>query len=210
MTRMTIALSCTLVIFFCRGSVYRAAAQENARPASVKVLVVYHSEQGHTAALAKGVEEGVKRVPQAGVSLKSAEAVTCDELLAADAVIVGSPVYWGNMSGVVKTFFDRWSTDCHVLPPTFAMKDKVGAAFVTGGEVSSGKEVTLLTILAAMLGNRMIVVSEGQALGATATTGEGKAPLTPSELDEGRRLGERVARLTQLIKKGRQSATKAK
>lgn len=45
------------------------------------------------------------------------------------------------------------------------MKDKIGAAFVTGGNVSSGKEVALLTIIAAMLGNRMIVVSEGRRWG---------------------------------------------
>lgn len=208
MNKSTTSWFIILAIMACAGSTRQAAAQGKASPVSVRVLVVYHSEQGHTAALAKGVEEGVKRVPGAGVSLKPAATVTCDELLAADAVIVGSPVYWGNMSGVVKTFFDRWSTDCHVLPPTFAMKDKVGAAFVTGGEASSGKEVTLLTVLAAMLGNRMIVVSEGQALGATATTGEGKAPLSPGELEEGRRLGERVARVAQMLKKGRQPSPK--
>ena len=31
-----------------------------------------------------------------------------DDLSSADAVIVGSPVYVGNMSGQVKTFFDNW------------------------------------------------------------------------------------------------------
>lgn len=205
MTSKSTTLICALTVLMLPMSARLGAGQAKTAPDAVKVLIVYHSEQGHTAALAKAVEEGAKKVPGAGVLIKNAAAVKCDELLAADAVVVGSPVYWGNMSGVVKTFFDRWSTDCHVLPPTFAMKDRVGAAFVTGGEVSSGKEVTLLTILAAMLGNRMIVVSEGQALGATATTGEGKSPLAANELDEGRRLGERVARVAQALKRGRQS-----
>jgi len=178
------------------------AAQEKGEGAPVRILIVYHSVQGHTASLARSVEEGARKVPGAAVTMKSAPDVQCSELLAADAVIVGSPVYWGNMSGVTKTFFDRWSTDCQVLPPSFAMKDKVGAAFVTGGEVSSGKEVALLTILAAMLGNRMIVVSEGQSLGATATTGEGKSPLSPQDLTEGRRLGERAARVALTLKRG--------
>jgi NAD(P)H dehydrogenase (quinone) len=210
MIRMTISLPWILMAVLFHPTYGRAWAQEEIPSVAVKVLIAYHSELGHTAALAKGVEEGVKRVPGAGAILKSVAAVKCDELLAADAVIIGSPVYWGNMSGAVKSFFDRWSTDCHVLPPTFAMKDKVGAAFVTGGEISSGKEVTLLTILAAMLGNRMIVISEGQALGATATTGEGTAALAPREMDEGRRLGERVARLAQTLKKGSSSAQKPK
>jgi NAD(P)H dehydrogenase (quinone) len=107
------------------------------------------------------------------------------------------------MAGEIKTFFDRWTTECKVLPPEFPMRDKVGAAFTTGGEVASGKELTLLSILAAMLANRMIVVSEGQALGATATTGEGDQTLADKDLDEARRLGERVARVTWTLKQGR-------
>ncbi len=205
MTDYAMILSCALACFFSSDASPGVVAQEKGRQEPAKILIAYHSEQGHTAALAKSVAEGVKRVSGAAVVLRSAPEVKCDDLFSADAVIVGSPVYWGNMSGVVKTFFDRWSGECHVLPPTFAMKDKVGAAFVTGGEVSSGKEVALLTILAAMLGNRMIVVSEGQALGATATTGEGKQPLTAQELDEGRRLGERVARVTLALKRGKKA-----
>jgi len=54
-----------------------------------------------------------------------------------------------------------------------------------------------------MLGNRMIVISEGQALGATATTGDGKLPVTEKELDEARRLGERVAEITLRFKQGK-------
>src|SRR2546425_3182871 len=58
------------------------------------------------------------------------------------------------MSGEVKTFFDNWQLKFGVFPE-FKMRNKVGAAFATGGQVSSGKEVTMLTILAAMLGNQM-------------------------------------------------------
>jgi len=171
-------------------------------PAPVKVLVAYHSTGGHTAALAKAVEAGARQAG-ANVTLRNVADVKCDELRATDALIVGTPVYWSNMAGQVKTFFDRFTTECQFLPPAFPMKDKAGAAFVTGGEVSSGKEIALMTILAAMLGNRMVVVSEGQALGAAATTGEGKDPLTEKELAEGRLLGERVAVLARTLKRGR-------
>jgi NAD(P)H dehydrogenase (quinone) len=186
------------------GSLFLAAAsQAHAQMQSTKILVVYYSKTGHTAALAKAVAEGAKKVRAAGVTLKTVTEVKCDELLAADALIVGSPVYWSNMAAEVKSFFDRWSTECKVLPPDFQMKDKVGAAFVTAGGVSSGKEVTLLTILAAMIGNRMIVLSEGEALGAAATTGEGKLPLDNKDLEDGRRLGERVAQVALTLKRGR-------
>jgi len=190
-----------LLSFLMAVGVARVQAAEVAR-----VLVVYHSRTGYTAAMAKAVAEGAKKVPGAEVTLKTVTEVSCAQLLAADALIVGSPVYWSNMAGEVKSFFDRWSSDCSVMPPGFQMQGKVGAAFVTGGEVSSGKEITLLTILTAMLANRMIVLSEGQALGAAATTGEGKAPITVKELEEGRRLGERVAKVALALKRGRESA----
>lgn len=180
-----------------------AATQANAQPESIKILVVYYSKTGHTAAMARAVAEGAKKTKAAETMIKTVSEVNCAELLAADALIVGSPVYWSNMAGEVKSFFDRWTTECKVLPPDFQMRDKVGAAFVTAGDVSSGKEVTLLTILAAMIGNRMIVLSEGQALGATATTGDGKSPLESKDLEEGRRLGERVAQVALTFKRGR-------
>jgi NAD(P)H dehydrogenase (quinone) len=107
------------------------------------------------------------------------------------------------MAAEVKAFFDKWTHDCNVLPPAFEMKDKIGAAFVTAGEVASGKEMTLLGMIAAMLGNRMIVLSEGEALGAAATTGEGKEPVSGKDLEQGRRLGERVARIAAQFKRGR-------
>ena len=185
------------------GLISLAAAQTNQPAEKVKILVVYHSRGGHTAALARAVAEGAKKNQHAEVTVKIVSEVKCAELLTTDALVVGSPVYWSNMAGEVKSFFDRWSTECNVLPPAFPMKDKIGAAFTTGGEVSSGKEVALLTIIAAMLGNRMIVVSEGQALGATATTGEGKLPLGEKELEEGRRLGERVAQVALTLKRGK-------
>jgi NAD(P)H dehydrogenase (quinone) len=186
-----------LVLFLFAAQVPSAAVPQT------KVLVVYHSGGGHTAALAAAVAEGARKRAGVEVTLKSVGQVACAELLATDALIVGSPVYWSNMSGEVKSFFDRWTTDCKVLPPAFPMKDKVGAAFATGGETSSGKEVTLMTILAAMLGNRMIVVSDGQALGATATTGTGGLPLDAQALDEGRRLGSRVAELAATLTRAR-------
>ncbi|NJL17557.1 MAG: flavodoxin family protein [Nitrospira sp.] len=151
--------------------------------------------------MADAVVAGAKSVSGTLVVLKRVGHVTADDLLSADAVIVGSPVYWSNMSGEVKTFFDNWQFKFGVFPE-YKMKDKVGAAFATGGQVSSGKEVTMLTILAAMLENRMIVVSDGGAFGASATT-EGDSPgIDDHELGSAKALGRRVADVAKLIKRG--------
>jgi len=169
-------------------------------PASrVKVLVTYHSLSGNTERMAEAVVDGVKSVSGTEAILKRVGKVTAEDLFSADAVVVGSPVYWSNMSGEVKTFFDNWQFKFGVFPE-FKMKNKIGAAFAVGGQVSSGKEVTMLTILAAMLGNQMIVVSGGGAFGASATT-EGDSPgIDNHELADAKELGRRVAEVAARFK----------
>lgn len=167
----------------------------------MKVLVTYHSLSGSTERMAEAVVDGVKSVSGAEAILKRVGKVTADDLFSVDAVVVGSPVYWSNMSGEVKTFFDNWQFKFGVFPD-FKMKNKIGAAFATGGQVSSGKEVTMLTILAAMLGNQMIVVSGGGAFGASATT-EGDSPgIDNKELADAKALGRRVAEVAVMMKRG--------
>lgn len=188
-----------LIGFLLAGWVGAALAAE--APASVTVLVAYHSATGHTEKMAQGVVEGAARIPGTRVVLKRVGDVAAGDLLSADAVVVGSPVYWSNMSGDVKKFFDDWQLKFGIFPG-FKMRDKVGAAFATGGQVSSGKEVTMLTILAAMLGNQMIVVSGGGAFGASATT-EGDSPgIDDKELASAKELGARVAEVTWMVKRG--------
>jgi len=167
----------------------------------VKVLVTYHSLSGNTERMAEAVVDGVKSVSGTEALLKRVGKVTADDLFSADAIVVGSPVYWSNMSGEVKTFFDNWQFKFGVFPE-FKMKNKIGAAFATGGQVSSGKEVTMLTILAAMLGNQMIVVSGGGAFGASATT-EGDSPgIDNKELADAKALGRRVAEVAVMMQRG--------
>jgi NAD(P)H dehydrogenase (quinone) len=175
------------------------AAQEQVP--RVTVLIAYYSLSGHTEKMAEEVAQGAKSISETRVVLKRVGDVTGPDLFSSDALIVGSPVYWANMAGDVKTFFDNWQFKFGVFPE-FKMRNKVGAAFATGGQVSGGKELTMLTILAAMLGNQMIVVSGGGAFGASATT-EGDSPgLDEKELSAGRALGKRVAEVAKTIKRG--------
>jgi NAD(P)H dehydrogenase (quinone) len=173
------------------------SAGESAR--AIKVLVTYHSLSGHTERMAEAVADGAKSLAGTTVLLKRVGQVTAEDLFSSDAIVVGSPVYWSNMSGEVKTFFDNWQFKFGVFPE-FKLKNKIGAAFATGGQISSGKEITMLTILAAMLGNQMIVVSAGGAFGASATT-EGDSPgINKQELADAHALGRRVAEVAALLK----------
>jgi NAD(P)H dehydrogenase (quinone) len=197
--RMTIVL----VLVASTLSIGEPGLGEEATPA-IKVLVAYHTVSGNTEKMAEAVAEGARLIPRTHVVLKRVGQVDADDLFSADAVVVGSPVYWSNMAGEVKTFFDNWQFKFGVFPD-FKMKNKVGAAFVTGGQISSGKEVTMLSILAAMLGNYMIVVSGGGAFGASATTEGDSAGIDDQELAGARALGRRVAEVATVVRAGRRS-----
>ena len=71
-----------------------------------RVLVVYHSVTGHTRALAEAVAEGARSVEGIDCRLLPVGEVSNDDLLAADAIIVGSPTYFGQMASEVKRMFD--------------------------------------------------------------------------------------------------------
>jgi NAD(P)H dehydrogenase (quinone) len=195
------SVGCSILLLLMVWVVVARPARAEEAQSAIKVLVAYHSVSGNTERMAEAVVEGARSVAGTDVVLKRVGQITADELFSADAIIVGSPVYWSNMSGEVKTFFDNWQFKFGVFPE-FKMKNKVGAAFATGGQVSSGKEVTMLTILAAMLGNQMIVVSGGGAFGASATT-EGDSPgIDNKEMADAQALGRRVAEVASIVKYG--------
>jgi NAD(P)H dehydrogenase (quinone) len=182
-----------------------ASPGDAADPAPVIVLVTYHSATGNTEKMAQGVAEGAKAVSGTSVVLKRVGEVKGDDLLSADAVIVGSPVYVGSMSGEVKTFLENWGPKFGLGTGARQMRNKVGAAFATGASGSNGKEITMLTILGAMLGSEMIVISAGGRFGrfgASATTGSDSPGIDAKEIAEARELGKRVAEVAALVKRG--------
>ena len=159
---------------------------------AINVLVVYYSMSGNTEALAKAVAEGVKRVPGVVVNIKQIKDVIKADVENAEGVILGSPTYYANIPGVMKTALDNWKMDWRV-----DLTNKVGAAFATGGGDSGGKEYVVISLLLYMLNNRMVVVgplfekpsfSYGE-FGVTARAGK----LDEEGRDAAARLGKRVA-----------------
>lgn len=73
------------------------------------LLVVYHSKTGRNRRLAEAVSAGAAHPDIAGVEVKilAARDAGPDDLLWADAVILGTPENFGYMSGALKDFFDR-------------------------------------------------------------------------------------------------------
>ncbi len=183
-----------LLLILCVGPEVSPAQQ---RPL---VLIAYYSQAGHTRAMAEAVARGARSVHGVGVKLLTVAEATREDVLAADAIIVGSPVYNANVAPQVAEFFNRWPFEGAPL------RDKIGAAFVTGGGISAGEELAQLDILHSMLIFGMVVVGGPEwtsPFGASAITFEipfdgtkrGSKLVMPEFEKKGEALGKRVAEL---------------
>lgn len=115
-----------------------------------KILVLYYSRSGNTKKMAEAVARGAEQ-ENLTVSLREVSAVTPDDLLEYEGIIVGSPTYYGTMAWEVKKLFDD-SVKHHTK-----LEGKVGAAFSTAANIGGGNETTNLSILQALLIHGMIV-----------------------------------------------------
>jgi NAD(P)H dehydrogenase (quinone) len=64
-----------------------------------EVLVVYDSESGNTEKMAFAIAEGVKQLRNVDVTVEKVDHASLDDLCSADGIIMGSPTYYGQMSG---------------------------------------------------------------------------------------------------------------
>ena len=159
------------------------------------ILILYDSHGPQIEAVASAVSEGVSRVHGARpVKKRILEAVRQD-LLEADAIILGSP-NWSGVTGSLKLWLDNQGD----LWEEGKLAGKIGAAFTTGRGRHSGLEFTLLAIIHWLLACGMVIVGlpwsermlvSGSYYGATAA---GEVSL--DDLEQAGVLGERVAGLS--------------
>lgn len=146
----------------------------------MKVLIVYYSLYGHTAQLARAVEEGARTVAGAEVLVRRVEefevvvqktandphisklrqeqqsvpVCTLDDLRAADAVIFGSPTRYGNMTAQMKQLIDSTAS----LWLKGEMEGKPAGVFTSTASTHGGQETTLLSMMIPLLHLGMIIV----------------------------------------------------
>ena len=73
------------------------------------LLVVYHTQTGHTEAMARAVVRGARHpeMDEVEVRLRRAVEAGLADLMWADAIVFGTPENFGQLSGGMKDFFDR-------------------------------------------------------------------------------------------------------
>ncbi len=197
-----------------------------------KVLVLYHSMYGHVETMANAVAEGargvagvevtVKRVPETmsaeifknagGKADQAAEVATPAELADYDAIIVGTPTRFGNMSGQMRNFFDQTGG----LWAKGALAGKVASVFTSTG-TGGGQEMTITSTWTTLAHHGMIIVpigyttpelfdisqvSGGTPYGAsTLAGGDGSRQPDARELTIARHQGAHVAQIAAKLNK---------
>jgi NAD(P)H dehydrogenase (quinone) len=155
----------------------------------VKLLIVVASATGRTRRLAEAAAEGAAEAgPE--VTLRDAADASGDDLLAADAVLLGSGVHMGGVASAMSAFFERAAP----LWLQGRLVGKLGAAFASAGEgVGGGGELTLLRLLAFLAENGCLLVPfhnrlegfrrAGSHWGVLARTHPGDGGPGPTEAD---------------------------
>lgn len=203
----------------------------------MKVLVVFYSTYGHIYHMAEAIAEGARRVDGAEVMIRRVPEtlseeilgmmgavdaqkqfshipiVTQDELVAADAIIFGTPTRFGNMAGQMKQFLDSTGG----LWAKGALVGKVGSVFTSSATQHGGQESTILTFHTVLLHHGMLIaglpyayqgqmgieeMNGGSPYGASTITG-GSGERMPSvvELDGAKYQGEHIAMIAKKLAK---------
>ena len=121
----------------------------------MRILIVVASQTGRTARMAEAVAEGAREAG-ADVVVRKAEEASNEDLLDAEAVILGSGVHMGGIESSMRRFFEQASP----LWLEGRLIGKVGAAFASAGlGARGGAELALISLLANLAEHGMLLVS---------------------------------------------------
>jgi NAD(P)H dehydrogenase (quinone) len=155
-----------------------------------KAIVIYYSRSGHTKEMAEIIAKSMIEA-DLQVECKSVNDVKAEDLLNYDAIVIGSPTYYGHMAGPIKQLFDD------IVTFHGKLDGKVGAAFTSSANIGGGNETTIMGIIEAMLIAGCVVQGDPQ--------GDHYGPVSIGKPDErvkrqcirrGRRIAELTKKLT--------------
>ena len=154
-----------------------------------KGIVIYYSRSGNTKEMAEIIAKAMNEA-DLPTECKSVDKVKAEDLLAFDAIVVGSPTYYGHMAGPLKQLFDDTVTYHGKLD------GKVGAAFSSAANIGGGNETTIMGIIEAMLISGMVVQGDPK--------GDHYGPVSIGKPDQRVerqcvRRGQRIAELTKKL-----------
>ncbi len=154
-----------------------------------KGIVVYYSRSGNTKEMAEIIAEAMNDA-ELKTECKSVDKVKTDDLFGYDAIVIGSPTYYGQMAGAIKQLIDD------LVSRHGQLNNKVGGAFTSSANIGGGNETTIMGIIEGMLIAGMVVQGDPQ--------GDHYGPVSIGKPDERvrqqcKRRGQRIAELTKKL-----------
>ena len=154
-----------------------------------KAIVIYYSRTGNTKEMAEIIARAMNEA-DLQTECKSVNNIEAHDLLNYDAIVIGSPTYYGHMAGTIKQLFDD-SVALHGK-----LDGKVGAAFTSSANIAGGNETTIIGIIEVMLIAGCVVQGDPQ--------GDHYGPVSIGKPDDRVkrqciRRGRRIAELTKKL-----------
>jgi len=154
-----------------------------------KAIVIYYSRSGNTKKMAEIIAKAMNE-SDLPTECKSVDKVKPEDLLGFDAIVVGSPTYYGHMAGPIKELFDE------LVSRHGQLDGKVGAAFSSAANIGGGNETTIMGIIEGMLISGMVVQGDPE--------GDHYGPVSIGKPDQRVerqcvRRGKRIAELTRKL-----------
>lgn len=164
------------------------------------VLVLYYSQSGSTAEMARTIARGIEEVDGMQARLRTVPAVSSvceasaplvpdsgapyaelEDLQECSGLILGSPTHFGNMAASLKHFIDGTGS----LWMSGAMINKPAAVFTSTASMHGGQESTLLSMLLPLLHHGMVLMGLPYSEAALHKTTSGGTPYGASRLNSG-------------------------
>lgn len=140
-------LSGAVALLACSHVVAETASHDAApkrAAGAARISVIYYTETNHTKTLAEAIAEGARSVSAAEVEVVAlGDANVTTHILEADAVVIGTPVHFGNVASAFLQWVEHeWAP--HWQPDDFA--GKLGGVFATSGGIAQGVEHVLSSL----------------------------------------------------------------
>ncbi|RBP51549.1 NAD(P)H:quinone oxidoreductase [Arenicella xantha] len=162
----------------------------------MNILILYHSRLGSVQKMARLIARGVESVEGCNAMLRSVPEIRntetqpapdnesgdapieLSELAACDALILGSPTRFGNMSSALKHLLDSTSS----IWMSGELSGKPAAVFTSSSSMHGGQESTLLSMMIPLLHHGMLITGIPFTEPALARTKTGGTPYGASHV----------------------------
>ncbi|MHC4292926.1 MAG: flavodoxin family protein [Planctomycetota bacterium] len=155
-----------------------------------KGVVIYYTRSGNTKEMAELIATSMNE-SNLPTECKPVDKVKAEDLLKYDAIVIGSPTYYGHMAAPLKELIDE------TVSHHGALDGKVGAAFSSSANVGGGNETTVMGINEALIIEGMVV--QGDPMGdhyGPVSIGKPDERVKEQCIRRGRRIAELTKKLT--------------